>query len=313
MNIVILTEEGKNIGLGHISRCMAIYHQLKKEGHNVSILLYQNESNLKFGNVNCVNWLSMDPENFLSNEEVVVIDSYLVTYDWLLKLKKLNKKLIQIDDYNRIEYPVDIIINPNAFAKEEDYKNQNAIFKGGPDYIIIREEFKTNQIVSKKSELTLFITLGGCDYRNLLNKLCSWGKSLDLYKIRVVVTDENMLFDENIKILPMLDAKKMAFEMRSAHVVISGCGQTLNELYYINKPTIGICIDHDQEPNCSYYNKIGFLKENLNWDDNKLKSKVVKQLIEYSNLKERNKQIKAFEKINSDGIINVTKAITQDL
>ncbi|WP_207769137.1 hypothetical protein [Leptospira adleri] len=62
----------------------------------------------------------------------------------------------------------------------------------------------------------------------------------------------------------------MVSEISSARIVISGCGQSLNELYNLQKNTIGICIDHDQILNQEYYYEIGFLRSKLSWDSSNL-------------------------------------------
>ena len=42
-NITILTEVGKNIGLGHYTRCSSLYQVLTKVGNHVRFVVYEND------------------------------------------------------------------------------------------------------------------------------------------------------------------------------------------------------------------------------------------------------------------------------
>lgn len=69
-----------------------------------------------------------------------------------------------------------------------------------------------------------------------------------------------------IRVLGRLNESDMLHEFLKAKVVISGCGQTLHELYYLGKKTVGVCIDHDQIMNQQYYLNINFLKTKIHWN-----------------------------------------------
>ena len=87
MKVKIFTEGGSEIGLGHISRCSALYDEVSSRGIEVEMYVYGDIGRLYLldsRNVSTVNWLS---EAFLGENirrtDYCIIDSYLATEDLL--------------------------------------------------------------------------------------------------------------------------------------------------------------------------------------------------------------------------------------
>lgn len=309
-SVIILTEAGKGIGFGHLTRCSALAEQLKVEGEDTELIVHLKQFDLTHSKFTQLDWLSQSPEKLLAGAAIAVFDSYLVTEDWLRKARTLDCKLVHIDDYNRIRYPVDLIINPNMFAHDLDYSNQDARWVGGSDYVMIRAPFREGNVeIRETNNLCLFITMGGSDYRNMLPKLAKWAQNHRQYDIRIVSPDRTKIRIPGITVLPLLSAEEMSDEMRRADVVISASGQTLNELAYLRKPTIGICVDEDQEPNHHFYNQVGFIRGNLVWNHDDLKKKVERELSRLSNVDERKKACQQFVRISPNGVKNIAETI----
>jgi UDP-2,4-diacetamido-2,4,6-trideoxy-beta-L-altropyranose hydrolase len=308
--IKILTEAGKEIGFGHLTRCTAIFEQLLNLGYDVSFDVFLKEISSNDDRINSKDWLSLPAIEVLRGFDVALIDSYLVTKDWLNSVNNLDVKLIQLDDFNRIIYPVNLIINPNVYAESLDYSNQTTKHIGGPDYLILRKPFRLKK---EKSIYTgkprLLITLGGSDYRNLIPKLIDWSTDLNLFKISIIAPEGIEVLSKGVRVLPLLDANSMANEIINSEVIISACGQTLHEIASINRSTIGIGIDIDQIPNHKFYNSINFIKHNLWWDQNELEEEVKKELIRLADSSNREKDLKIDFKVNKDGVKNVVNEI----
>jgi len=310
--IKVFTEAGKGIGFGHLTRCSALVEQLKLQGKEVELIVYLNQCEINYSKFTKLDWLTKSPEELLTVGTIAVFDSYLVTKDWLNRAKALDCKLIHIDDYNRIVYPVDLIINPNVFAQDIDYSNQNAKFVGGADYVVIRAPFRNiKQEVRETNYLKLFITLGGSDYRGMLPKLAKWAQDFKHYKIRLVAPEESNICIPGLEVLPLLSAEEMVNEMKSADVVISACGQTLHELASINKPTIGICLDKDQVPNHKFYNDVGFIRGDLWWNQEGLQKNIEAELTRFSSYRERKKVADRLKELNPNGVVNVANAVLE--
>lgn len=267
---------------------------------------------LPFGLDECtaLDWLNCGPEHLLRYSSLVVVDSYLVTSDWLRRLRKSGAKVVHLDDYNRMIYPVDLIINPNVFAQDLDYSNQYAPWIGGADYVIIRSPFRKSRSFLVDTVLPrLFVTVGGSDFRGLLPKLADWAVQTNLYEVRILDPVDSSNLPGSVTKLPLLQEDEMAAEMTRSDVIITACGQTLHEAVVLRKPTIGIGLDKDQEPNHRYYNQAGYIQHNIWWNQPDLENIVKFELNRLASFSERQRSVAKAPSINPNGVEKVASAI----
>lgn len=283
--ILILTEAGKEIGFGHLMRCLAIRDELKLQGVEAIIVANIVEMISPEASIIEIDWVKNPSElDFFKQIDLVLVDSYLASEAVFDSLKSTFSKLAVIDDYNRIVYQADYIVNPNVFFEQIDYTLQKAKTEGGREYVILRSVFRRNnpKVLIKDKVEQILITIGGSDFRNLLPSLIS--SCLEQKKISVKVIDpeglSSHLATTSVEVLGGQTADQMYSLMSEADIVISACGQSLNELASLGKPVIGICLDIDQLPNQKYYLSKGFLKQEIHWDSNNLQTLILKD-IEY--------------------------------
>lgn len=308
--ILILTEAGNKIGFGHLTRCTAIKNCLEDHSYDVDLIVNYKGTLATHGGFENMNWLNFQPEFFTENYSIIVVDSYLVSRSWLLGLSGKKIKIVHIDDYNRIIYPVHLIINPNVFGKSIDYSNQNSKCIGGPNYLILRKPFRVKKQKSNyNGKPRLLITLGGSDYRELIPRLIDWSREIDLFEISIIAPEGVKITSKEIRVLPLLDAESMANEIIESEVIISACGQTLHEIASINRPTIGIGIDIDQIENHKFYNSKNFINHNLWWDQDDLEREVKNELVRLANPLNRKKEFKRNIELNQNGVENVINEI----
>jgi UDP-2,4-diacetamido-2,4,6-trideoxy-beta-L-altropyranose hydrolase len=311
--LTILTESGKDIGFGHLTRCSALYLCLIKHGFNVRFYVYEKEYYNNDSFIISFDWINeIDQIIPRSRDEIVLIDSYLADINIFLTLKEKFEKLIVIDDYNRITYPANFIINPNVFSSQLNYSNQNAKVFGGKEFVILRHEFLSASILipQKKDDfLNLLVTIGGSDFRNLLPELLSILNKIEINST-IISPEGNIESNSNIKIIGKQFSNQMVREINKADIVISACGQTLHELVALGKPTIGICLDIDQIPNQNYYFENAFLKEKIFWNDFDLKKKILNQINYFKNFENR---LEIFQKcsslIDKNGVNKIVESI----
>jgi UDP-2,4-diacetamido-2,4,6-trideoxy-beta-L-altropyranose hydrolase len=271
--LLILTEGGANIGLGHIIRCSAIRNYLSSNGWTVLILVHWNGPEFNFDNCKEAAW--RDDADFFktifNDFDSVLVDSYLAPGDLFLMLKQYFKSLIVIDDYNRLNnYNANLIINPNIYGNNTIQYNGH--FIGGNNYVILREAFQSEKRKTKisKQVKNLLITLGGSDVKSLLPRLANLFRNM-LYECYFVCGSKhyaielNAMFNDqkNFHFYDLVNQEQMIELMINADIAISGCGQTLNELAYLGTPTIGIKVGEDQTFNQSVYLKKGFLTKRI--------------------------------------------------
>lgn len=305
----IFTEAGDKIGYGHYTRCKAIQNYIIDRNENCKLYLYSDIHNISQDNKQIVvNWMNQLDEIIedIDRDSSIIVDSYLAGKEIYNKLLDNCKFLLAIDDYNRIVYPASLILNPNLNFDTIDYSNQKANVEGGPQYIILRSEILNNKsrYHIQKTVKNILITLGGSDYRNILTKIIKvFNKSK--YKIHVVAGTEKYQTkiayehsNSSHSIYGHLSASEMASIMVQSDIVICGCGQTLHELSYLGIPSIGICIDKDQQPNMISYLNAGYLQKSLFWNQANLENEIRDLIGHMSDFETRFHISKTAKKIN---------------
>lgn len=204
LNIAFRADGGKNIGMGHIMRCLSLARAFKEKGHKVYFFstLDEGVEKVRQDNFDVIRLPSakQETEGFfygnpahLTDEarniirllhkyqiDVLLIDAYNVSEKYFLALKPHVSRLVYIDDVNKFPYPVDVVINGNITGEYLGYRkySEKQIFLLGLRYNMIRAEFSNlpPRVVKKKVE-EIMITTGGADPYNttckLLNTLLS--------------------------------------------------------------------------------------------------------------------------------------------
>lgn len=283
--LLILTEAGDKIGFGHYTRCSAIKDCIQDKGVEALMVLFT-QGNIKYEDALSLDWMNdFNSLEKLSHEySTVLIDSYLSSGGVIERIKQLFERVIVIDDYNRIPYKADLIVNPNVFFEEIDYGNQQAPVYGGENFVILRKSFREHEATTERPQFinNVLITFGGSDFRNLnlplLKFLVANFPHINFSAVVIEDTAREQIKQElpNVQLMGKLTEEQIYEQFLKADLVVSACGQTLHELASMNKRVIGICLDHDQEPNQNFYYKRGFLSQIIKWDDKDIFEKIKK-------------------------------------
>lgn len=313
--ILILTEAGKAIGLGHYTRCAALQDAINANGDEACMMVFLNDFVIEDDKLIKANWLQhLQPALVYKDCETVIVDSYLAQNDVYSKLQAAFKKVIVLDDYNRLQYEATALINPNVFFNNIDYTNQTIKCIGGKNYVILRKEFRQQPkyVCIKNNIEEILVTIGGSDFRNILPAIAKACLATGVQKITIIAPETNDLNkeDQRVSILPLQSASAMYQHMQKADLIISACGQTLHELASLGKPAIGICLDVDQEFNQKYYVEKSFLPTLINWNDEDLFNKIQTAFTLCQPI-ERRKFIAANAPslIDKSGVCNIVSAI----
>ncbi len=256
-DLLILTDGGGDIGFGHLMRCLAIKNVWN---NGTARLLAQMEGGeLAPDGAENFDWLNVadKTKQFATKNTLLLVDSYRPNADYFRLLKSMFPFVAVLDDYNRISYPVDLIICPGVYGKEMDYSNQLAVTVGGTEYVILRPEI----LVAKQLEIreaieTVLVTFGGSQQDETL-----FQQVIDILEDAgfqaIVVTGNELLakklYGKNSQIYGKLEPLKMAEIMASVDVAVSAAGQTLNELAWLGVPTFSVKTGEDQHGNWNYY------------------------------------------------------------
>lgn len=262
MTVKILTEAGPKIGYGHYFRCLSLYDELVSRGVETQMLLYGESFDAKLiGNRNIINqnWINdNDLSNKLSKKDYVIIDSYLVDSKLLQEISESSKKVLYIDDTNRLDYPNGVIVNPSLSGKYLNYSEtkEQAVLTG-MDYIILRESFVSleSKYSNKKFNRAL-VMVGGTDVENLtediINSVCL--KYTELSYDVIVPKNKIKYFEkkynnDNVRFYTNMSADDMITIMSGIDFAITGAGQTIFELIYLKIPFVTIQVIENQKYN----------------------------------------------------------------
>jgi spore coat polysaccharide biosynthesis predicted glycosyltransferase SpsG len=198
-----------------------------------------------------------------------------------------------IDDYNRINYPKGIVVNPSIYGDKLNYPNNNQIeYFLGEDYIILRKEFwDIPEKRINKDVKDVLITLGGVNNVDFLKKLLKFlSRTFSDFNYHVITNSNfNFNLNLNLNLYSGLSASEMLELMLKADICISGGGQTTYELARVGVPTIGICFADNQIGNLKYGDLTGYLKFIDDCNDNDLFSKIKDVLKEITSFEQRDK------------------------
>lgn len=194
IKVCISADGGKNIGLGHIMRCLSLAQAFRRNGNKVYFFSKLDEGieKIKLENFDVIRLPSQIEEKegysygnpaHLADEahemislmqkyhiDILVIDSYNVNKEYFSTLKPYVDKLVYIDDINISPYPVDIVVNGNITGEYLGYEkyDEGQVLLLGPQYNMIRDEFRNlpRRFVRNNVD-EIMITTGGADPFNL--------------------------------------------------------------------------------------------------------------------------------------------------
>jgi len=329
MKVFIITEGGKNIGFGHITRCLSLYQTFEERGIQPKFIINGDndiECLLKNINYQILNWLDEKSKLFemVKDADIAIIDSYLADVSIYNTLSELVKLSVYVDDRKRLDYPNGIILNGNIHAETLNYPKKNGItYLLGPRYTPLRKEFW--EVLEKKIKEnieSIIITFGGDDAKNITPKILAFlnDEYPNLVKNVIIgrafqnIDDIKKYADKNTNLIYYPDAEKMKEIMLESDIAISACGQTLNELASVGVPTIGVCIAENQLGNVKSWGKVGFL-EYAGWYSKGNILEKIKSVIEHlKDSEERNNRFKIARKfIDGKGSLKIIDRIIKTL
>lgn len=289
--IGIRADANDTVAMGHIMRCITIAKQLRQKGSRVLFFTadeYSKELLQQAGmDYICLHtdWSRMEDEIPRLREELVkagckklLVDSYQATEKYFDRLGDICK-IIYMDDCFEGVYPVDMIINYNAyhvrFPYREAYENNEkaAQLLLGTAYVPLREEFQKkaapeerctkeqkadeNRAVSRNNAAHVLLSSGGGDVYNALTGIIREAmREADFENVifHVIVGR----FNQNARELEQLAAQhsniclhynvnNMADLMAQCTAAVSAAGTVLFELSAMQVPTVFfVCADNQQ-------------------------------------------------------------------
>lgn len=215
---------------------------------------------------------------------VILIDSYFVTDIYLEKIRTYGYTVL-LDDMQARPYPVDAVINYNAFADENRYKmlyqGTDTAFYLGSRYVPVRKQFlgRSCQVAGKVENVLL--TTGGGDVDNIAGRILEAldageggdrkegnGKEADSHFHEITYHVIIGKFNPHLDALKQLaaerpwihlhcDVQDMAGLMEKCDLAITAGGTTIYELAAVGVPFICFSYAENQEQLTQYVGEKG--------------------------------------------------------
>ena len=269
--IWIRADGGREIGTGHIMRCLSVAGALEKLGARVCFLVADDAAvpllaaRGKSYRVLGSSW--QEPEGELDTllpmlqedgRGVFLVDSYYVTADYLSRVREL-MPVCYMDDKGCSGLPVDLLINYNIFARQSLYGSES----GGTDYLLgtryvpLRQEFQDAYRPVREQVERVLITTGGSDRYDLAGRIlesvldrpeikdleyCVVSGPYNRYLPRLLELErrhENVHIYENVT--------HMAQLMQSCDIAVTAGGSTMYELCAVGIPILCFSFVDNQE------------------------------------------------------------------
>lgn len=278
----LLTEAGAGIGFGHLTRMFALGEALLAEGAEVRMMIEWAGDPI-MNVVPAADWIVHEAwrENVADLEaRTVVIDSYLLPEAGYHAAAQ-GRTLVVIDDYYRLPYPADLVINPNVFGEPGRYLPAAKAAVSGIQHVIVREPFRAAaaSFTTGPELKNVLLTLGGSDVHGLGPRLCRVLAGAG-FAVDWVAADA---FAEGPPASVTRHGPQSAAGMRDLilrnDLTVCGGGQTLHELACLGAPCVALELGDDQKGNLSCYEQNSFINaRRLHWSDPALLEAVMSEV-----------------------------------
>lgn len=274
-NVLFRVDASPQIGIGHLQRCVSLAIALQKLGARCLLLTNQDQVVRQRAaapglDVEALNGVEPGGVEDLKHalavatrrrSDVIVVDSYRASVDYLENLRAAGLLVVAIDDLAQFPFPCQIVVNGAARARALPYRSSSGDtrFLLGPEYVLLRPEFRDIPPRAPKEIVqNILIVLGGADPRNLMPELLA---RLDELTYDFTVTAVVGPFFENRdevaalakrcgRMVWLMDAPDSVRDlMLAADLAISAGGQTLYELAATGTPTVALQVADNQSFN----------------------------------------------------------------
>lgn len=340
-SIFIRADGNARIGAGHLMRCLTIADALECQDRVCFWCADEASAELARQRGYEAVALGTDYRDMLSElpvlgkiqgdgdrlAQTILVDSYYVTPAYLQALRTFGKVFL-LEDVPGRNWPVDGVINYNAFADAETYKaiySQDSHVRRyiGASYVPLRPSFVKGPYRAAERVQEILVTTGGGDQENIAGRILERLEN-PCYDIHVVSGAYNphgawlaRYAQEHPGVKVHRQVTKMAELMRQCDLAVTAGGTTVYELCALGVPFVCFSYAENQEALTEYVGKhgIGLNAGRYHCDPMKTLDDIgssVERLAEDASLRRRMAQ-KAVELVDGRGAGRLAKALLADV
>jgi UDP-2,4-diacetamido-2,4,6-trideoxy-beta-L-altropyranose hydrolase len=275
--LVLLPDSGPGVGLGHVSRCVALGAAAAALGARVSILAGEDVGAAALVRAAALETLAVAGgvnggaaiERLAPvGADVVVIDSYRASPEQFAALRSVSAQVVAVDDLADRPLPVDVVVNGGVAAETLPYRRvAGTRFLLGPRHALLDARFAgapAPRVVGRVSRVLLSLG-GGRREGELRLALAALADTLDAgVRIDVVVGRDDDA--ARLATAPRATREGVAIHadvaglrelIEAADLAVSGAGMTLYELCASGTPAVMMCMADNQRPNFEAFRRAG--------------------------------------------------------
>lgn len=260
--IAIRTDASRNIGLGHIRRCLSLADALKLYDAEVEFFIHGDDmaGSLMRNSGYSYSWIQepggLPTPEVLSTSDALIVDSYFLETSHFQRCTGMVPIVTAIDDMGKHSLPVDIVVNQNLSALQLNYsvrEDTQCLF--GADYALLSQKFLKLRDREKPDQLRILIVMGGTDLHRQTEKVIDAISGLPAtFYLDIVIGPSSDSLEEIRRAaaaLSMLayvhiDPPDIASVMARATLAISTGGVTALELACLGIPTVVLTVADNQ-------------------------------------------------------------------
>ncbi|WP_443748762.1 UDP-2,4-diacetamido-2,4,6-trideoxy-beta-L-altropyranose hydrolase [Asticcacaulis solisilvae] len=261
MKLVIRTQASNTIGLGHFMRCFALAEAARAQGLAVTFVVNADAPVLDRAAAIGARAVTASPpggdfavlDAEAAPEDWVIVDTYAADADYLTTLSARTRVAV-IDDLDVLDrFDCRVLVNPTPAAPKESYAAKSrAKLLLGPDYALVRAEFRTPLAVAGDGCVTL--TFGGSDPTGLTGAVAEQlHAALPGTVIRAIAGPANRHIPELQVLARRLDRLQlivspptMTGALAGSALVVTAAGGSVNELASLGVPALATVVYDNQ-------------------------------------------------------------------
>lgn len=301
MRIAFRVDYGEQIGMGHLTRMKALADAfIKLFSAEVSFYHTQDEP---------VDYTPYD---------LIVLDSYLLSDDYIAKLHDSSHTLVCYDDNALYTYDCDVLLNANLHASKLTFRTAFPPPKKllGGSYSLLRPQFwHENPVRIRRNPSSAFICFGGTDFNNQTIPTVRALKLIPGLHLYVVLgkssfanTDFSDIRGDNVSFFG--DPLSIAAIMRQCDIAVISAGSIVYEVAALGIPSLTITQAENQRLVAQYFDAHKLVK-NLGWhedlDQFTLRKQTLDLLLDYNRRMQESSQLVLT--VSKQGALNAARAI----
>ena len=316
---LIIADGNRDIGYGHISRCLNLANVFKRNNFDVHFLQkkdstfnekikekYQLHKVQNYALSNSKEIEKIIKENNIGYVVIDLLENEYLKLEWLrykfpnLIIATITLFLFDLDKrYEDVSFYPDIytVLEENKMNKYGKYE-----FYAGPDYLMFRDEFNDLKKTIRKRANQVLVTMGGSDPFNISLKIVQSVKKYSDFNFKIILSEiaksfesVNVIADKYDNITLINGTNRISKLMSESDLVILNGGLTRYEVCLTKTPFIAISIHEKQfnitkrltdlgvGVNLGIYNEI---------DGNRITTAVINLLNDYSKRKKMSLRMK---------------------